>query len=226
MYIAGVQKDGPINAPILSQQHQNKTGDAEISEQQVSTCFISDQTPRKSYLQRLTPFSFAHGGWTTFFRHSYQPFTVLFTFPAIAYSALLYGSLIAWLVAVVNVYSIYFTFPPYKFGPSGIGLMNLPPFIGTIIAFLFGGVFSDWLVIRLSRRNNGIFEPEMRLWIALPFLIILPGSILLFGLSTANGLHWIVPCIGTAFYGFGLTALSDVAITYAMDCYKDVSYLF
>ena len=126
---------------------------------------------------------------------------------------------------IVNVYSVYFTFEPYNFGPSGIGLMNLPPFIGGIFGSLYGGLVTDYLAIRLSRRNEGIFEPEMRLWVALPAIVLLPASIILFGAATADGLPWIVPCIGSGLFGFAFVTLGDVSLTCTMDCYKDVSWL-
>lgn len=103
--------------------------------------------------------------------------------------------------------------------------MNLPPFIGGIVGSLYGGLLNDWLIVKLARRNNGVFEPEMRLWVALPVVLATPVSILLFGLATANGLHWIVPCIGSGIFGFAFVALGDVALTYAMDCYVEVSIL-
>ena len=183
---------------------------------------IDPNIPRKPYWQRMAPVSNTSGGWATFLRHSYQPFIILFTFPAVAYTALIYGSLLAWFSVVVNVYSIYFTLPPYAFGPSGIGLLNLPPFIGGLLGSIYGGLINDWAITRLSRRNKGIFEPEMRLWIAMPAIVLLPGSILMFGLSTADGVQWIVPCIGLGIFGWAFVTLGDVALTYCMDCYTDV----
>jgi hypothetical protein len=144
-------------------------------------------------------------------------------FPAVTYTALIYGSLLAWFSVVVSTYSVYFTLPPYSFNASGVGLMNLPPFVGGIFGSLYGGIFSDRLIIRLSRRNGGIYEPEMRLWIALPAILLLPGSLLLYGLALARGLPWIVSAVGCGVFGFAFATLADVSLTYTMDCYKDVS---
>lgn len=178
--------------------------------------------PRKAYLQRLSLLNNTPG-WTTFFRHTYQPFIILATFPAITFSAITYGSLLAWFSMAVTTYSVYFTLPPYSFGAEGIGLMNLPPFIGGMIGSIFAGIATDRSIIWLARRNGGVFEPEMRLWTALPGDIIMPFSLLWFGFSTADGNAWIVPALGLAFFGFGFVVLGDVALTYAMDSYTDVS---
>jgi len=184
---------------------------------------LDSSIPRKTYLQRLRffPKGCFDGDWSLF-RHVYQPFIILFTFPAITYTALIYGTILAWFSVVVNVWSIYFTLPPYNFSSTGIGLMNLPPFIGGVLGSLFGGLLNDWLAIHLARRNKGIFEPEMRLWVAIPAVFILPAGILLFGLSTAYGHPWIVACIGSGLFGFAMIVLWDAALTYAMDCYVEI----
>lgn len=111
---------------------------------------------------------------------------------------------------MVNVYSIYFTLPPYNFTSDGIGLLNLAPFVGGVIGSVYSGLVVDKSIIWLSHRNGGIFEPEMRLWSALPGVVLMPLSILMFGLATAAGTHWIVPAIGLGIFGFGFTALADV----------------
>ena len=69
--------------------------------------------------------------------------------------------------------------------------MNLPPFIGGLIGSAYGGLLSDYMIVYLSRRNGGIYEPEMRLWLALPAVIITPCSIILFGLTFTAGLPWV-----------------------------------
>jgi hypothetical protein len=206
----------------------SKADESVVSDMQVATpvdSAIGVGIGRKTYLQRITQVSSAPGDWKQFAKHSYQPFIILLTFPAVTYTAITYGALLCWFSVIVNVYSVYFTFPPYNFGPSGIGLMNLAPFIGGIFGSLYGGLVSDYLAVRLSRRNKGVFEPEMRLWVALPAIFLLPASIILFGASTADGLPWIVPCIGSGLFGFAFVTMGDVSLTYTMDCYKDVSRL-
>lgn len=212
----------------LSTRGDSKGTDMKTAELGISTTnerLIDQDIPRKTYRQRLAIFpenTDFTGGWTALFKHAYQPFIIITTFPAIAYSALMYGSILAWFSVIVNVWSIYFILPPYNFTAAGIGLMNLPPFIGGIVGSLYGGLLNDWLIIKLSRRNKGVFEPEMRLWVALPAVLAMPASILLFGLATANGLPWIIPCMGSGIFGFAMVTLGDVGLTYAMDCYVEV----
>ena len=176
---------------IESRANDDETKPARLQTMHRDRSEIDDSIPRKTYVQRLALLNTTAGRWSTFSKHSYLPFIILFTFPAITYTAITYGSLLAWFSIAVNVYSVYFTLPPYNFGASGIGLMNLPPFIGGLVGSIYGGLVTVRSIIWLSRRNSGIFEPEMRLWTALSGVVIMPLSLLMFGLSTAYGLHWI-----------------------------------
>jgi hypothetical protein len=57
---------------------------------------------------------------------------ILFAFPAVAFSALQYGSTLVWFSILATTEATYFAAPPYNFSPVGIGLLNLPPFIGCL----------------------------------------------------------------------------------------------
>lgn len=113
----------------------------------------------------------------------YQPAVILTTFPAIAYTAITYGSLLAWWSILASAEATYLFNPPYNFTAAGVGLMNIAPFIGIIPAILVGGYLNDKSILWLSRRNGGIYEPEMRLWLALPVAITTPAGILMFGVG-------------------------------------------
>ena len=118
-------------------------------------------------------------------RHFWQPVVVLFTFPAITYTAITFGIILASFAAETTIQATYLLDPPYNFTAAGVGLMNLPPFIGAILGFPFGGWLNDKSIRWYAARNHGIYEPEMRLWMVLPFAILIPGGILMFGLGLA-----------------------------------------
>jgi hypothetical protein len=109
----------------------------------------------------------------------------LFTYPAVTYAALTYGSTLAWFATMTSLQASYMLLPPYNFDAIGIGLMNVAPFVGALLGFPCGGYLSDKSILWLSKRNGGIYEPEMRLWLALPVAILGPASILMFGLGLA-----------------------------------------
>ncbi|KPI45398.1 putative MFS-type transporter [Cyphellophora attinorum] len=157
-----------------------------------------------------------------FMRHIYHPFLILVTFPAAMFSALQYAwseSMLSFLaVSQANLYPL----PPYNFSPIGVGNMNIAPGIGAILGSIFGGPFSDYLIIRIARRRGGIYEPEYRLY---PFL--LPGAcmvagVLTYGLTVAQGMPWIINAFGCGLVGFGLGACADMALVYVQDSYDGI----
>jgi MFS family permease len=143
---------------------------------------VGTEIKLKSYRQRLALITKTD---ETIVHHFYQPIMVLFSFPAVAYTALTLGCTLSWFAIMTSVQATYMIGPPYNFSAIGIGLMNVPPFIGSFLGFFFGGYLNDQSIIWLSRRNNGVYEPEMRLWLALPQAIITPAGILMFGLGLA-----------------------------------------
>lgn len=52
--------------------------------------------------------------------------------------------------------------------------------------------------------------------------IVGPMGVLTFGMVIANHKHWIGAAVGFAMLGFGLTAASNVVVTYAVDAYRPV----
>lgn len=136
--------------------------------------------PVKSYRQRLALITKTSG---SLLPDIWDPIVVLFTFPAVAYTAITYGSILAWFAISVSTQATFLFSAPYDFTAAGVGLMNIAPFVGMIPAVFIGGYMNDKSILWLSRRNGGIYEPEMRLWLVLPAAIVTPGSILMFGLG-------------------------------------------
>jgi len=58
---------------------------------------------------------------------------------------------------------------------------------------------SKILTLRLARRNNGISEPEHTLYVFIASIILVPGSLVLYGLAVTYHLHWFA----LAFTQFG-----------------------
>lgn len=147
-----------------------------------SRSYINYNIPIKSYRERMALITPSEG---SIFRGMLEPFVTLFTFPAVAYTALSFGTVLAMFAILTTVQATYMFSPPYNFTAIGVGLMNIAPFVGSIPGVVIGGWLNDKSIIWLSRRNNGIYEPEMRLWLALPFAIIGPAGVLMLGVGLA-----------------------------------------
>ncbi|KAF7525557.1 hypothetical protein PCG10_004795 [Penicillium crustosum] len=175
--------------------------------------------PLKTYFQRMALVTTTD---EALWPHFYQPIVALFTFPAVSYAAITYGSTLSWFAIMTSLQASYMIIPPYNFDAVGVGLMNVAPFVGAVLGFPFGGHLSDKSILWLSKHNGGIYEPEMRLWLALPIAIISPAGILMFGLGLAYGAHWALLAVGFGFFGFSLASVSGIALSYLMDCYQEI----
>ncbi|EFY94392.1 major facilitator superfamily transporter [Metarhizium robertsii ARSEF 23] len=160
------------------------------------------QVPFPHYLrlQLLTPTG--ESLWKTL----YQP---LFTMaiPQVIFVAAVYGVDLCTITVSGSMKSIIFVEPPYNFTPRELGLMHLGPFVGSILGTLYGGFLIDAAIVRLARRNGGIFEPEMRLYfLPIPALAMAAGMAM-FDVAADRGMHWIYPVIGTTLSSFGFGAV-------------------
>lgn len=178
----------------------------------------------RTWKQRLSLTASSPGHWKTFACHSWQPFLILGTFPGVLFVALVYGVLIALQDAISTTMSSRMAEPPYNFTPDLIGLMNLPQFIGVTIGSLVIGPLSDRFILRLARRNNGIFEPETRLWMLLPCIPLVLAGAVMFGYGIDKGLSWPIVAGGIVISAAGIAPINIITLTYVTDSYTEVSY--
>ncbi|PHH79788.1 hypothetical protein CDD80_3781 [Ophiocordyceps camponoti-rufipedis] len=143
-------------------------------------------------------------------------------FPQVLFASIQLGSSICWLVTMGTMSSLLFSAPPYNFDAAGLGYMTLGPFVGAVLGSIYGGYLTDKAIIWLSNRNKGWFEPEMRLWLYPLPALAMAGGLILFGVSAGMGMHFIVPSIGGALFGFGFGAVSDIATGIVLDSFPDI----
>ncbi|KAF2008545.1 MFS general substrate transporter [Aaosphaeria arxii CBS 175.79] len=185
---------------------------------------IDHNIPMKTWRQRLalTTISTTDEGFKDILRHLYQPLVLLTTVPAVLWTASVYGVLVALQDVISTCQSTFLTRPPYNFTASGVGFMSIAKFIGLTIGSLLGGVVSDRVIIYAARRNNGVFEPEARLWSFIPFILFVPAGGLMFGIGLNNGAPWPVIAVGLALYNVGVAPILAITVTYLTDSYEDV----
>ena len=186
---------------------------------------INPNIPRKTYREKLaiTTTTYSNGTSESFVLHIYQPLVLLVTIPAITYAALVYGILVGLGDVMSTTMSTFLPQAPYNFTSDQIGLMSLPRMIGVTIGALIVGPLSDWWIVYLARRRQGIYDPETRLWCIVPFLPFVPVGALLFALGLNNHLPWPIIAVGLVLYNIGVTPINSIIITYLTDSYRDVS---
>ncbi|KOC15616.1 hypothetical protein AFLA70_269g001790 [Aspergillus flavus AF70] len=206
----------------VTKYEENPQADSKIQVEAEIGNWIDPSIRKKTYLQRLALWTISPSSLANFARHSYEPFVMLFTIPAILFMAVVYGAMTAAVTVTVTTLSSWMTIAPYNFTAAQIGLMGLPSFIGTSLGILLAGPLSDKLIVLLARRNNGIYEPEMRLWLSLAFTPFVPAGLIMFGIGLDKGLPWPVPAVGLGLASFGSTPPSSVSLTYLTDAYTDI----
>ncbi|KAJ5400811.1 hypothetical protein N7465_011300 [Penicillium sp. CMV-2018d] len=217
-------RDVTADAQVTGEQSESHK-DADVADSKTAHETLASRVrtnpdiPLKTYFQRMALVTITD---EALWPHFYQPIVALFTFPAVSYAAITYGSTLCWFAIMTSLQASYLILPPYNFDAVGVGLMNVAPFVGALLGFPFGGYLSDKSILWLSKRNGGIYEPEMRLWLALPIAITSPAGILIFGLGLAYGAPWAVLTVGFAFFGFSIAAVSGIALSYVMDCYQEI----
>ncbi|KAJ5155957.1 Major facilitator superfamily domain general substrate transporter [Penicillium capsulatum] len=201
------------NDSSSSESEEKSSGSDELLR---SSNMESQTYPRKSYLQRLALVTKTDG---PILQNFYRPLIVPFKFPAVAFAAIQYGLIQAWFSATVAAGSEFLIRPPYNFEANEVGLYNIGGFVGTFIATFTVTFMSDWLAVWQARRNKGVFEPEMRLWLLFPAVLFTAIGSWVFGIGISRGWHWAILAVGNGIFGFGFMVTADVALTYLTDCY-------
>ncbi|KAE8334010.1 major facilitator superfamily domain-containing protein [Aspergillus sergii] len=144
-------------------------------------------------------------------------------YPQLLWAAFAIGISVGWNIVVQLTASRTFTAPPYNWPAGSLGLLSLSGFIGSVLAFWLGGRLIDIISTRYTNRQGGPRLPEYRLPAIIIPGVIGPSGILIFGLCIAYQTHWIGAAFGYAMQAFGVAAISNVAVTYSLDCYRPIT---
>ncbi|KAL9036223.1 MAG: hypothetical protein Q9214_006230 [Letrouitia sp. 1 TL-2023] len=180
---------------------------------QAYTTYLRTQ-PAKTFAQTLRPWNgrLRHENWL---KVAIRPF-VLFAYPSILWSALVYSLSIGWLIVLSESVSEIYRTKDYHFSALGVGLVYISPFIGGVLGTAVAGKVSDVIVRLMSRRNGGVYEPEFRLVMAIPITISTCIGLMGFGWSAQEKDSWIVPTVFFGIISFGSSLGSTTSITFAV----------
>ncbi|KAK5662404.1 hypothetical protein OQA88_8314 [Cercophora sp. LCS_1] len=173
--------------------------------------------PRKPLLEQLKPWS-SIDHESEFFMTIARSFTYLLV-PSTFWVITTYGIYIGLSgFAFSFIFPLKIVAPPYSWSPTNAGLHAIASIIGFGLALIFLPA-SDILAAKLTKRNNGIREAEMRLGILLLPMIVAPIGQITFGLTAEYDLHWL-----GYMFGVGLTQWAGyfyftVTLAYAVDSY-------
>ncbi|PFH56855.1 hypothetical protein XA68_15850 [Ophiocordyceps unilateralis] len=183
------------------------------------------RTPKKSFLQSLSLFDGRKTDeryWVLLLR----PFPLLMN-PAFVWACLIQGTMIGWTVFIGVLVAILFIGPPYFWGEVAAGYTYIGPFVGALVGFVLAGLLADSSVKVLTKLNKGIYEPEFRIFLVIPMLIL--GGIGLYGFGlTADAIssgryHYVIPPMFFGFETAGMVIGAVASSLYIVDGYRDIT---
>ncbi|KAM7187723.1 protein HOL1 [Naviculisporaceae sp. PSN 640] len=187
-----------------------------VTEEHVSDMSASIP-PRKPFAKQLSLWSGVDHN-EPFFLMMARSFTYLLV-PSTFWVITTYGIYIGLCgFAFSFIFPIKIVAPPYNWSDTNAGLFSIATIIGfgSALPFL---PYVDKLAARLTKRNNGIREAEMRLGMLLPAMIIAPAGQILFGMAAEKNLHWMAYMVGVAMTQWGAYFYFTVTLAYAVDSY-------
>ncbi|KAF2033833.1 MFS transporter-like protein [Setomelanomma holmii] len=180
--------------------------------------------PRKAtFWERIQPFN----GRKTDEKYLHlllRPFS-LFLHPGILWACLIQGTLIGFTVLIGIVLAAIMLGPPLWFGEVETGYMYTGAFIGALLGFALTGLISDWSATALTRLNNGVYEPEFRLVLVIPQLVLGCAGIYGFGwtAAAASKYGWFWPDFFFALVVMGMVCGAVASALYIVDAHRDMS---
>jgi len=210
-----------LRASILERFPEGSNA-ATILELEKGTAGVPNPTEQKhSFIHSL---KFISGKYSDapFWKILIRP-VVVFWYPAVLWAFLIYGTTLTWIVVFSVVNATIFTQPPYNFSISQTGLISISPFVMTIIGELISGPLNDYICLALTKRNRGIYEPEFRLVLMLPVLLLGVAGFFGFGASVHYQTHWIGPVLTFGLANMSMAFANGCVFGYVIDSYEDLS---
>lgn len=134
------------------------------------------------------------------------------------YVSILYGTLYLLFTTIPDVFQNTYHFEIQYTGLAYTGLG-----LGMFLALFLVIKFNDRTVLHLRSKNDGIFEPEMRLATTIYFAPFMPLSLFIYAWTARSEVHWIVPCLSFIPYGFGLLGIFVPCQTYMVDAFLETA---
>lgn len=148
-----------------------------------------------------------------------RPFRFLFTEAIIVFAALYNGYLYGLSFLFNDAFGLVFGTGGHGFDTIGVGLS----FLGIMVGITLGPLTNLWQERYYQRRiasMGGRNVPEARVQIAKTAAITFPISLFWFAWTTYQSVHWIVPIVASALWGWSFYTLILMTYTYTEDSYK------
>lgn len=182
-----------------------------------------DIPPKATFIQSLALFN-GRKSTDSFWKLTLRPLPLLFH-PAFLWACLIQGLLIGWTVFIGVLMAFFFIAVPLWWDEVQTGYAYTGAFVGALIGFAVAGGLSDWSARNMTSWNGGVYEPEFRLVLVLPQMVLGCAGLYGFGITLDGMLwgkyHYAVPL---TFFGLEVAGMVIGAVAgslYIVDAYRE-----
>lgn len=148
-----------------------------------------------------------------------RPLKLLLMSPIVTILSLFMGMTYGYL------YLLFTTFPSvfegrYGFTTGTIGLSYIGIGIGCFLGTVITGYTTDKILVYLAKKNGGERKPEYRLPAMIPGAFAIPVGLVWYGWSADKEVQFIMPIVGTVWFGLGLMMIFMPIQMYLVDFYS------
>ncbi|KAK4183147.1 putative transporter [Podospora australis] len=219
--LEGLEDDAPDStAVVIPVSEKNAGSDSSHISQAPAVVY-----EKRTYVQKLNWFVVMDGHPSTkhMLKTMYMPFVYIYQFPIVAWAGFIYGINLCWYNVLNGTASPVLASAPYNWTSGLVGCIYTGPIVGAAFGCIWAGAIADRITLWLARRNNGVREPEQRLWPLLLTAVLSCIGLIIWGVGAAHEAHWALLAVGLGILTFSCVAGGSVALSYNIDCYKDIS---
>lgn len=158
---------------------------------------------------------------TLFTKALSRPFRFLLTEAIVIFGSLYNGYLYGLSFLFNSAFDVVFG-DKHGFDTIQVGLA----FLGITVGITLGpltNLLQERHYQQALLKNGGRNTPEARVWMGKVAAVVFPVSLFWFAWTTYSSIHWIVPIIASAFWGWSFYTLILMTYTYTEDSYKTFS---
>lgn len=156
----------------------------------------------------------------SFMKALLQPFPLMI-FPPVLFSSIVNGAMLTWVVISSIISAMVLLYPPYNLQPNILAYLSLPPSMAALISSLVSGYASDWMIKYMARKNGGVYEPEFRLLLLLPAVVISTVAFLLLGPLYHRHAPVYQIVLANTLFSIAMPFGSTACTTYILDTIQD-----